>query len=689
MGNIFSGDKLYFDELAAGISTGLNHDNGFYWDTDGSLVLMTLDVTLGTDKYYANEVLDVDMVLDVTEDENYSKFVDLMELVPYKFRDSTSLREFFDETGIEVGTWIGYINDLQEMLDKYNVSEDYIQYLADLVGLRLMNTQTTSVILDKRRQLVQVIDWYKMKGTYAAMLYIGYILNLSLALWDRYTSNYSTFYPEAWFTGKENQMPLDLPHIDENYTKLLLHCDGIEGSTTFVDSSGDRGTWNSGVTYNLDDLITYGGTTWQSLQNSNIGNTPTAGAWWSAYVTHTITSFGGAYITTGEQKFGTGSCRLDGVVSYLSVDSNSDFDFGVSDFTVDLQVKFASLTNEQDLISKKEDINNYFRFYKESNGAGNKLHMVFMHEVVIMADYVMTNDWTDADLAWHHFAFVRDGSTGRILIDGVAQVLTEVVPFGTKDMGDITATEILIGQYNSTNFVNGWIDEVNIMKGYARFTTDFTPFTFAYQHFYKSPYIGLEVILNQVYGVSPNKHLIETSKYDDLALYVELVRPVNVVPAYWALLLPETDETGAVTTVDGEIKTCVLGSWTFTKDYFDQGYVTSGTGINFDNGEHFDNSRDVFLNSIVKWKLGTGNKEVTPGPGFIIENELLSGSIDEIRIYSDRTEYEFEVASGTARIGMSELALYLADDTIEVACTFPDIDLSAAVSLRVIVTINR
>ena len=702
MGTTYNGDKLYFD-------SSLNHDDLYNWDTDSSLVSLTLDLTLGTDKYYSNEILDVDMVLEVGVDENYSKYVDLMELVPIKFRDSVPLQEFLDEAGLQVGTWLGYINDLQEMLDKYEVSEDYIQYLADLVGLDLFNTQSTSVILDKRRQLVQVIDWYKLKGTYAAMLYIGYILNFSLALWDRYTSDYANFYSEEWFVGKPNEMPLDLPHIDENYTKLLLHCDGTEGSTTFIDSSNDRGTWSSAVTYSVNALINYGGTTWISLQSNNVGHTPTPGAWWAAYSTNTITSMGGAYITTADKKFGTGSCRLDGVVTYLSVADTASYNFGVSDFTVDLQVRFASLALEQDLVSKYEDGNNYYRFYKEANGAGNKFHMVFVSSGTIMANYVMTNSWADADLLWHHIAFVRDGKTGKIFIDKVAQDLIETVSFETKDMGIVSAP-LIIGQYNGANFVNGWVDEINVMKGYAaQFTTSSVPFTIPYQHFYKSPYIGLEIILNQVYGTSPNKYLLNSAMYTDLAAYTELARPINVVPTYWALLPPETDETGDVTTIDGEIKTCILGSWDFSRNYFDQrvdiadvvdnsgDLVIDSDGSQvqglipdyFDDGNYFDYSRDVFLKSIVKWKLGTGNKEVTPGPGFIIQNELLSGTVDEIRIFSDRTEFEFRVASGVAYTGISELALYLVDDTIKVGCTFPDISLSSAVGLKILITIYR
>ena len=135
--------------------------------------------------------------------------------------------------------------------------------------------------------------------------------------------------------------------------------------------------------------------------------------------------------------------------------------------------------------------------------------------------------------------------------------------------------------------------------------------------------------------------------------------------------------------MDGEILTCTIGSWAFTKNYFDD-------GLNFDDGEFFDYSRDTFLDSIDKWSLGTGNKGVSPDTsGFALATPVLSGSITTTTISSNKTEYEFEV-TGSTQQGISELGLFLTDGTtLEVASTFPDIDLAAALTLRVVVTVYR
>lgn len=46
--------------------------------------------------------------------------------------------------------------------------------------------------------------------------------------------------------------------------------------------SGDN-IWGPAITYDTDDIVNYGGTLWVSLQDSNLNQTPSEGAWWTAY----------------------------------------------------------------------------------------------------------------------------------------------------------------------------------------------------------------------------------------------------------------------------------------------------------------------------------------------------------------------------------------------------------------------
>lgn len=82
----------------------------------------------------------------------------------------------------------------------------------------------------------------------------------------------------------------------DTYTKLLLHCDGTDGSTTFSDN---------GVTG------------------------------------HTVTANGNAQIDTAQSKFGNASGLFDGTGDYLTIPDHADWNFGTGNFTIDAWIRFA------------------------------------------------------------------------------------------------------------------------------------------------------------------------------------------------------------------------------------------------------------------------------------------------------------------------------------------------------------
>jgi len=212
--------------------------------------------------------------------------------------------------------------------------------------------------------------------------------------------------------------------------------------------------------------------------------------------------------------------------------------------------------------------------------------------------------------------------------------------------------------------------------------------------YYKSPHFGLLVYLNKViYETSAgDPSLWIAGGFGNLMTYVERTRPANTVPHYIIYMQPETDESGTAMWVPGDIYTCTLGDWYITKPYFDQGAVEgSASEWNFDDGTYFDQSADAFIRSTNKWKLGTGNKGVMPDTsGFELENVVLSGTVDDIRIYGDRIEFEFIATSATEIQNISELGLFNEAGTVmRVACTFPNVDLEVGIDFRVRVTINR
>lgn len=212
----------------------------------------------------------------------------------------------------------------------------------------------------------------------------------------------------------------------DEYTKLLMHMDGIDGSTSFIDEIG-----------------------------------------------HAVTPVGDAQIGKG------GSLLLDGDSDYLTFLDSDDWDFGTGDFTIDMWLRFGAINADQAICAQFEGGTDYWIFYIDAN---NKLYMYFIDNTTVRGAYIMTSAWSGLAInVWHHVAFVRSGTTGYIFIDGVAQTLTEAVSFGTNNTGNYTSA-LWVGDFHAADhrYFNGWIDEFRISKGIARWTSAFTPQTITY-----------------------------------------------------------------------------------------------------------------------------------------------------------------------------------------------------------------
>lgn len=226
---VFSGNLFYFDEDDYGISDGTWFDNVAnlpYFDAYARARFNGHPrFGLIQQSYTANEIGTLIIRDRFIGIEDYSKFVDLMKLIPAKFRPSIALQQFVYQMGLDVGAWIGDINDLEQNLDPYYVAQQYLPYLARLIGLSIISDNTTSDD-NKRQQLLQAIDLYKIKGTYQALKRAAYLANVNVDIWDMYCSaaglgsetnyNNADFTNEAWWAGPVGTNP---PDLDSTYFK--------------------------------------------------------------------------------------------------------------------------------------------------------------------------------------------------------------------------------------------------------------------------------------------------------------------------------------------------------------------------------------------------------------------------------------------------------------------------------------
>jgi len=216
--------------------------------------------------------------------------------------------------------------------------------------------------------------------------------------------------------------------VDDSNTKALLHMDGADASTTFTDESGK--TW---------------------------------------------TPAGSAQIDQGFQKFGTGSGMFNGSSDYLTTPDSTDFDLGEV-WTIDFWVRFNSRTGNQCFLHQYEGGLRFYTF--RIDATNNNLRMRFYYGAEYGQWVTSTNPTINTN-TWYHIAYVRNGASRYIFLDGVSQALTTV----NAHVGNIT----LAGQANLARnqdlggeYINGWIDEFRLSKGIARWTANFTPPTSAY-----------------------------------------------------------------------------------------------------------------------------------------------------------------------------------------------------------------
>jgi hypothetical protein len=219
----------------------------------------------------------------------------------------------------------------------------------------------------------------------------------------------------------------------DSFTKVLLHFDGTDGSTTIRDDA------------------------------------PTPHAW---------TASGNAQIDTAQSKFGGASLLLDGTGDFVSTPDSADFTLGAGDWTVDLWFNcnaaggtFENLAGQ----STGSESNSAWQVFRTT--VNTIRAMVFDGSSFTFVDG--TTQFTNViNPGWHHLALVRSGNILRLFVDGVLEggevAFTGTVPDATValDVGTIAGD-------TSTPWT-GWIDEFRLSVGIARWTANFTPSTVAY-----------------------------------------------------------------------------------------------------------------------------------------------------------------------------------------------------------------
>jgi hypothetical protein len=217
------------------------------------------------------------------------------------------------------------------------------------------------------------------------------------------------------------------------FNSLLLHGDGTNGSTVITDSSGSP---------------------------------------------KTVTAVGNAQISTAiADPFGnsTGVIAFDGTGDYLSINGSTGLlNFSSEDFTVEAWVYANS-------IAGRNIIGNYSGTVANSSYVLQMVSNGNIESVIYVGNGAVTRAQASISVnAWTHIASVRNSNTLVTYVNGISTATASISPGASINT---SSAEIKIGTEAAGFFWNGYIDDLRITKGVARYTANFTPPTAPFPDF--------------------------------------------------------------------------------------------------------------------------------------------------------------------------------------------------------------
>ena len=213
--------------------------------------------------------------------------------------------------------------------------------------------------------------------------------------------------------------------------------------------------------------------------NTRLLLSATNGGITDATAKNNLETVGNAQISTTQSKFGGSSMYFDGTGDYLTIPNSIFFDFGAGDFTIEMWV-YPTAVGQSSLTL----------LYCKPNGSGYSGitlgQGVGAYTAVIYASSTGST-WNLASgvsagtmtaNAWNHVAVCRYGTNLYGFVNGVLGSTTSVSTTALVS----TTTQVSIGSSLGTanTYLTGYIDDLRVTKGIARYTSNFTPPTSAF-----------------------------------------------------------------------------------------------------------------------------------------------------------------------------------------------------------------
>ena len=179
-------------------------------------------------------------------------------------------------------------------------------------------------------------------------------------------------------------------------------------------------------------------------------------------------TFGDAKLSITTVKFsGSTSVYFDGNGDYLRAPASRSFDFSTGDWTIELWVYFNSVANTPHI----------WQYGANSSSRAN-LYLASSKLTVYSGSIQVTGATTVATGQWYHVAvtYVASSTTTRLFLNGTQDGINTTYSGYPKNAADIA---FMVGYQAyagaAGDYFSGYISDLRITKGVARYTSNFTP----------------------------------------------------------------------------------------------------------------------------------------------------------------------------------------------------------------------
>ena len=186
-----------------------------------------------------------------------------------------------------------------------------------------------------------------------------------------------------------------------------------------------------------------------------------------------LLTVGTARVSTAEKKFGTGSMLFNGSTDYLSTINKQNLSLGSGNFTIECWVYansiglfngvFAQWPNDGGSVNNSfvlESVASNMRFYWCAGSTA----------------FGPATLGTITTGSWIHYAICRSGNTLYPFKNGILGTTVSITQTLNSPTSNITVGGLVAG----SGYWDGYIDDLRITKGVARYTANFTPPTQAF-----------------------------------------------------------------------------------------------------------------------------------------------------------------------------------------------------------------